>query len=221
MVSRTRGRARRSQGGYNLVILAVLLTIMNVMAAAALPLWSSAIKRDQEEELIFRGFQYAEAIRVFQRRFGRYPVRLEELIETQPRSIRRLWKDPMTEDGAWGIVYADEGEGGVPPPDRDNPDGRPPEGEEDPAGEEGAPPQPPRVGPIAGVFSKSNDESIQVLFGQQRYRDWKFTVSVFGVSGIGPGGAAPAARSLNGLGRPFRHDVTPPPTVDPEGRGEG
>lgn len=226
MVTPRRRAPRPSEAGYNLVILLVLVTIMNVMAAAAMPLWSTAIRRDREEELIFRGFQYAEAIRVFQRRFGRQPVRLEELIEVQPRCIRQLWKDPMTEDGKWGLIYADAPQEGAPGPGQappvEDPEGRPPEeGEGGEAGEDGgsgSPEAPPRVGPIVGVYSKSGKESIKVLFGQQRYRDWKFSTQLFGMGGIGPEGVAPGVRSIKGLGRPFRHDAASPTTLDPEGR---
>lgn len=191
-----RRRGGRSEGGYNLVILAVLLTIMNVMAAAAMPMWSAAIKREKEEELIFRGFQYAEAIRVFQRRFGHSPVRLEELIEVQPRSIRKMWKDPMSEDGTWGIVYADV-DPNAPPL---NPD----------------PNAPPRTGPIVGVYSKSSEESIQVLFGQQRHSDWKFTVEALtsgGAAGQALGGDPTfQLKRTEWIGRPFRHEAAPAAT---------
>ena len=222
MTPRRRRAPRPSEAGYNLVILLVLLTIMNVMAAAAMPLWSTAIRRDREEELIFRGFQYAEAIRVFQRRFGRQPVRLEELIEVKPRCIRQLWKDPMTEDGKWGLIYADAPQEQPPPgpgqaPPVEDSEGRPPEeGEEGGAGS--GTEQPPRVGPIVGVYSKSGKESIKVLFGQQRYRDWKFSTQIFGMGGIGPEGVAPGVRSIKGLGRPFRHETASPTTLAPEGR---
>ena len=57
----------------------MLITVLNIVVAIALPLWSGMIRRDKEEELISRGLQYAEAIRVFQRRFGRLPVQLDEL----------------------------------------------------------------------------------------------------------------------------------------------
>ena len=49
-----------------MVVLIVAITVLNIMVAAMLPLVSTADPRDKEEELIFRGFQYAEAIRVFQ-----------------------------------------------------------------------------------------------------------------------------------------------------------
>jgi type II secretory pathway pseudopilin PulG len=87
-----------------MVALMVAVTILTILTAMALPVWSQQMQREKEEELIFRGWQYAEAIRVFQQRHGRLPTRLEELIEVEPRSIRQLWKDPMTEDGEWGIV---------------------------------------------------------------------------------------------------------------------
>ena len=64
-------RARRSlagiaeEAGYNMVILVIAITVLNIVVAAMLPLWSTQIQREKEEELVFRGFQYAEAIRVF------------------------------------------------------------------------------------------------------------------------------------------------------------
>ncbi len=95
--------SRWSEQGYNLVILMVLVTLMNIAIAVALPTWSNVAKREKEEELIFRGFQYAEAIRVFQKNHGRLPISLEELVEREPRSIRQLFKDPIT-GGDWGLL---------------------------------------------------------------------------------------------------------------------
>ena len=94
---------RWGEQGYNLVILMVLVTLMNIAIAVALPTWSNVAKREKEEELIFRGFQYAEAIRVFQKNHGRLPISLEELVEREPRSIRQLFKDPIT-GGDWGLL---------------------------------------------------------------------------------------------------------------------
>ena len=102
---RPRATLRRLRGprrGYNLVILMVLITVMNVLIAVALPSWSQVMKREREKEFIFRGLQYAEAIRVFQLRQGRYPTSLRELMQVEPRSIRQLWTDPFRDDGKWG-----------------------------------------------------------------------------------------------------------------------
>ncbi len=107
--------SRRGEDGYNLVFLAVAVTVLNIMVAVALPAWSHIIQRHKEEELIFRGLQYAEAIRVFQIRQNRLPVRLEELIEVEPRSIRQLWTNPLAEDGAWLLLPAQQaGQPGQP-----------------------------------------------------------------------------------------------------------
>ena len=46
---------RRSKDGFNLVVLAVLFTVMNILLAKALPLWSTQIQREKEADVIFRG----------------------------------------------------------------------------------------------------------------------------------------------------------------------
>lgn len=95
-------RSRRR--AYNLVVLTVAVTLLNIFVASSLPIWSHQIQRDKEAELIFRGMQYAEAIRVFKAKYGRGPNSLKELIEVEPRCIRKLWENPMREDGRWGLI---------------------------------------------------------------------------------------------------------------------
>src|SRR3954451_5535739 len=139
-LSAVRSRPRGSEEGYNMVMLIVALTVLNILVAAMLPLMSTEIQREKEEELVFRGFQYAEAIRIFKIRFQRYPNKLEELLEVKPRCIRQLWKDPMTKDGKWGLIFDNNGvplipqvpTGGVQTPPRGEP---PQEGD---GGEQGA-----------------------------------------------------------------------------------
>ncbi len=110
--SRARSGARRGQrdAGYNLVVLVMAVTTLNILVAKALPLWSAVIQREKEAELIFRGMQYAEAIRVYEKRTGALPVKLEQLIEVEPRCIRQLWKNPLDEDGTWEIIPAGQGQ---------------------------------------------------------------------------------------------------------------
>lgn len=114
MVGVPRPRHRERRAGYNLVALMVIVAVINIAIAASLPVWSKVIQRDKEDELIFRGLQYAEAIRVFQKRTGRFPTRLEELIEIEPRCIRQLWLDPMNKEPEWGLVLAQAAQGLVP-----------------------------------------------------------------------------------------------------------
>lgn len=217
---------RRRAAGYNLVALVVGITVLSILTAAAMPLWSTAIRRDKEEELISRGFQYAEAIRVFQKRFGRLPNRLEELIKVEPRSIRQLWKDPMTEGGAWGVIVELPGRGmialdsrtGQPlaPVDLDGdgqPDQLPP------------PPRPPEdggtvaVGPIHGVKSLGSGEAFHKLFDKDDFGDWEFTIEVLqtAIAKPGPSGLPPRANALT-IGRPFRY---PPPGTLEQGTEPG
>lgn len=233
-------RGRDPEGGYNLVMLAVAVTVLNIALAAALPVWSHAMQREREEELISRGLQYAEAIRVFQNRFGRLPVRLEELIETEPRSIRQLWKDPITDSLDWGLVIAGGG-GAEISPDQGRPPGSRPN-PADPASAGGTPGSGPNLprGPIQGVHSRSTESSVKVFLDRQQYDQWKFTLSlVTGVGGFGQSGGGgqtspdPQAKGgmrlqlpLRWIGRPFPPGIEPgtgssgvPPSDGGPGRG--
>jgi type II secretory pathway pseudopilin PulG len=235
---------RGAEAGYNLVILLVAVTVLNVLVAAMLPLWSTAIRREKEEELIFRGFQYAEAIRVYRMRHGgNYPIKLEQLIETKPRCIRQLWKDPMTEDGKWALIFQNQPSPPVQPQEPGRPGepagekGEPSTGEEE-TDPEGRPQFGPgkgekvEIGPIIGVRSKSGEDSMLVLFGRARYDEWHFTESVLlggqrqavpGIPGVGnPGQEVGGMQfSTRWLGRPMRfvdqHPAAPQDGTMPDG----
>lgn len=88
-----------------MVMVIIAITILSIGTGAAMQMWTTMAQREKEAELIQRGFEYAEAIRVFQRRFGRYPTKLEELIKVEPRCIRQLYPNPMREDGEWALIH--------------------------------------------------------------------------------------------------------------------
>jgi len=220
---------RRSEAGYNMVVLMVAVTLLAVMTAAALPMWSHAMQREKEEDLIFRGWQYAEAIRVFQQRHGRYPTRLQELIEVKPRSIRQLWKDPMTESGEWGLVF----QGGVAPPGQGGRElgggGGLDDGRQDRGPRAPRPGEQRTVGPIVGVRSLSQEESIKILFDEQSYDAWVFTAEKFtrGImsggrvsTGLDRTGAIPFVRA-EWIGRPFPPGLQPQQGQEPDGQPLG
>jgi type II secretory pathway pseudopilin PulG len=197
---------RKGEAGYNLVVLIIAIAVLTIMLTAMLPLVSQEIRRDKEEELVFRGLQYAEAIRVFQIRYQRLPNKLSELVEVKPRSIRQLWKDPMTDDGKWGLIFQNQGQPLQPGQSEPGQQGRfqpsqpgqPSPGQQRKPGEDGdqgGPDQPtdqpdqpglhvPRagdtvqVGPIVGVYSKSHKKSILIFNGRERYDEWRFTVDM-------------------------------------------
>jgi len=190
---------RRGRGGYTLVALLVGMTVASILIASVLPLASAQAQREKEAELIFRGLQYAEGIRVFRRRFGRYPTSLQELLKVKPRSIRKLWKDPMTKDGEWGIVSLEgtqlPGTGGSAPvggsPFRPTPTPTPrptptpgPFGSSSGVtGADGA-----ARGPVMGVYSKSTEKGYRLWEGRQAYNEWRFTEQSLTGAAAGGGG---------------------------------
>jgi type II secretory pathway pseudopilin PulG len=218
---RRRRPSPTGEAGYNLVILMVAVTVMTILVAAALPSWTTAVRRDKEEELIFRGLQYVEAIRVFQQRFGRLPVRLEELIEVEPRSIRQLWRDPFTGERDWVTIRGDitQAVPGAPPPD---PDGR----------DEGAdtPDLSGAQGPIRGVRSRHRGDALKTFFDKDRYEQWLFTIELMqgmvganvNVEGVGvPRQVNQPRLQVRWLGRPFRPGIQPPAMGGDSGLGGG
>lgn len=203
-----------AEAGYNMVMLVVAITLLSIAVAAVLPLMSTEIRREKEEELIFRGFQYAEAIRLFHQRTSRYPVKLEELLEAKPRVIRQLWKDPMTKDGKWGLIFQNQGNPlqAQNPNDPNNPNPQTPPGPN--AGGDTSDPNNPTpglngpqkgdvvaVGPIVGVYSKSPKTSFLVFYGHNRYDEWRFTEDL-----IRQGSGRPS--TIRGTGNP-NATVTP------------
>ena len=206
---------RTAERGYNLVAVVMAVMLLNVLVAAALPLWSAAIRRDREEELIARGLQYAEAIRVFQKRFGRLPNRLQELRDVQPRSIRQLWHDPITGEPTWGLIL--EGMGapiqipGQPPPPEPVGNVGDDEGGADGEGSPFGAPQLP-TGPIRGVRSLSTEEGYKTFFEKQRYRDWEFKLDLLLAPPVGAPGLTAPRLNATVIGRPYRF---PPPAGIP------
>ena len=63
-------RTDSAQAGYAMAALLVAMAVMAIVLSAAMPVWSHMIRREKEEELIFRGTQYARAINQYQRKFA-------------------------------------------------------------------------------------------------------------------------------------------------------
>jgi len=93
----------RNRAGYSLVILMLAIFVLAVGLLIAIPVWQTQIQREKEEELIFRGRQFVEAVRLCQKKNpGTFAKSLDELV--QKRFLRRLYKDPMTSDGKWNVI---------------------------------------------------------------------------------------------------------------------
>lgn len=240
---------RPGEAGYNLVMLVMAITVLNVLVAVALPMWSHRIRREKEEEAIFRGLQYAEAIRVFQQRFGRYPASLEELVEVEPRSIRRLWKEPLSQHGQFGLVVEApraQVAGGSRPGQAAGGDDPSAAGEvievqsrqlrrpslgaaasnttlvKLPRSGDGEERQLAEGTVIHGVYLDHEGESIRLFFDRDRYERWAFTVEMIPLPQAGP--QRPASRvPSHWIGKPFPEGLTPrlPGVATPGGGNRG
>ena len=89
-----------------MVAIVIFMLLLAIAMMAVSPAVSKVMQREREEELIFRGKQYALAFLNFQKRQGRFPLELKELMETQPRSARKLFKEPMCDCDDWGLIRA-------------------------------------------------------------------------------------------------------------------
>src|ERR1044071_3870780 len=95
----------RARDGFAMAALLAAMTIMAIFLAMALPAWKTATQRENETELIFRGQQYARAIALFQRKYANtFPPNVDVLLNEH--FLRKKFKDPMTEDGEFQVIYA-------------------------------------------------------------------------------------------------------------------
>jgi type II secretory pathway pseudopilin PulG len=207
--------SRTSESGYALAVLLVGIAVMSVLMSAVMPAWQHQIQREKEAELVFRGEQYARAIGLFQRKYGgAFPPSLDVLLEQ--KFLRRKYKDPMTPDGEFQILFQAiqaPGQPGAGQPGAAAPGLGQPAAPGQPGG--GAPaafgpggtvqltPLQPSGGPgvatgaigarggVIGVASKSKEKSIRLYNGQDRYDRWHFVYTAAAQAVGVPGAAAP------------------------------
>ena len=115
--TKPRTRSCTKQKGYLLLAVMLLITLMLITLAVAVPRIAQQIKRQKEEELIHRGKEYASAIKKFYHKNGTYPTSLDQLESTNgQRFLRHRFKDPMTEKGEWKLIHVGEAQITVPTP---------------------------------------------------------------------------------------------------------
>ena len=89
-----------------LIIIMMVATLLLVALAAALPSVYQEGQREREAELVFRGTQYGRAVAMFHKQFGRFPVSVKELIQTNGmRFLRQVYRDPMDPKGKWRFIH--------------------------------------------------------------------------------------------------------------------
>lgn len=151
-----------------LALLLGMMTVMGIFLMKAVPSVIVEVQRSAEDELIFRGEAIARGIRLYQMRTGGYPTNLEDLMKLRPSVLRKLYKDPMTQEGEWDLVTAV------------------------PVGASGD-----KTGlPIVGVRSRSQKDSIKMYRGKTLHSDWVFSAAddILGVPSGGMPGVPPVLK---------------------------
>lgn len=113
---------RQSEGGYTLVALLAMMTVVALFAMAVAPSVQQQSLREREKEAIFRGEQVADAIREYYRNRGTrvggvgdqaLPRSIDDLLQGVPipggsktRQILRpsAARDPLTIEGEWRFI---------------------------------------------------------------------------------------------------------------------
>jgi type II secretory pathway pseudopilin PulG len=179
-----------------LVALAVMLTLMSV----AMPVWRQQVRREREEELLFRLKQYAHALALYQRRVpGGSPGTVDDLVKQ--RFLRRKYLDPITgkDFAVLRVGQASPGMSMQMPGVSTSPDGRttttgpgrggagggigPAQGGR-PSGTASPGVQPGvmggaaggAVGGIRGVVSTSKETSLRIWKGRSQYDQWEVAI---------------------------------------------
>ena len=204
--------------GYVLFGIAIGLVILGIAMTSAVPLWQKVMQRERERELIFRGYQYMQAIELYQRKYpGAYPADMEVLVKE--KFLRKLYTDPFSEDGdgefrvlrqmspelqqggleqqraageAAGITGLNRSQARMRTPGGQSLSGsgrRAGGGFRSTLGR-GA--SDAGMGGIVGVASASDEETFYKVPGKEKYKDWLFVYGAqqMGVLGqVGQGGA--------------------------------
>jgi type II secretory pathway pseudopilin PulG len=108
--------ARKSEGGYTLVALLMLMSLLAIWAVAAAENVGQQAQREREKEAIYRGEQVADAIRSYYRYRGSQgvnalPTSIDQLLEGIPRGTKKLQilraeaaRDPLSKSGEWKLI---------------------------------------------------------------------------------------------------------------------
>jgi type II secretory pathway pseudopilin PulG len=169
----------------------IILVIMGIFMGLAVPVWQHVMKREREEELLWRGRQYVRAIELYQKKYpGAFPPKMDILVEQ--KFLRKAYTDPMAEDGEWKILrqLSPEVRRMMNPAARAGGEGQPgrrgqSQGLSQRQSQGSTTTRPSRsrlgagsgeqgLGGIIGVVSKSDEESIRIIDGKSKYNEWLF-----------------------------------------------
>jgi type II secretory pathway pseudopilin PulG len=108
----------KKNGGFTYLGLLFIIVLMGINLALAGTLYSFAQQREKEQQLLFVGNQFKQAISLYYQRtpgtIKRYPLSLEDLLQDNrfvnlQRYLRKIYIDPITKTQDWGLVKAPDG----------------------------------------------------------------------------------------------------------------
>lgn len=104
--AQTARRIRHAPRGIVYPMLLGSILIIGIATAGVAELWATQMKRDKEEELLFRLAEFRRAIIRYRADHNRLPKELKDLLEDKTqlqtkRYLRRLYPDPMTGKPDW------------------------------------------------------------------------------------------------------------------------
>jgi type II secretory pathway pseudopilin PulG len=109
-------KAPGQMGGFTFIGLLMVIAIMGVALLAVGEVWHTAQQRDKEQELLFAGNQFRQAIKMYYihapAAFKQqpYPMHLEDLLEdnrynsSNVRYLRKIFPDPISGSTDWGLL---------------------------------------------------------------------------------------------------------------------
>ena len=101
---------KRHESGYAILMVFLLAATIAISLYEVAPRVAFESQRDKEQLLVDRGEQYKRAIQLYYRKFRRYPVKMEDLDNTQNiRFLRQHYVDPMTGKNEWRLIHIGPG----------------------------------------------------------------------------------------------------------------
>jgi type II secretory pathway pseudopilin PulG len=93
-------------------MLLILVAIIGLTLSAASTIWANTSTREKEQQLLWTGLQFRDAISSYVKSSpggAQYPKRLEDLLEDPRfpnlrRHLRQIYRDPFTGEANWGLV---------------------------------------------------------------------------------------------------------------------
>jgi len=100
---------RGRQGGYAILLVLFFVTILLLLTISVAPNILTQGRREKEQEMIWRGKQYARGVKMYYRKTGKFPNSMDDLVKPKLGSLRfmrQAYKDPMNgKDGDWRLIY--------------------------------------------------------------------------------------------------------------------